>query len=132
HLHVLAWDDRARTRGGKRAHGPAAAVIAFQQISPGAGADDQDGRGGDDGRGVGSGGQEVMVCADANARPAPARLAFLALLGGATGIGFAPVLVRLSEVGPGATAFFRLLFALPWLWLWMRLEARKVDAPRQP
>ena len=42
-----------------------------------------------------------------------------AILAGATGIGFAPVLVRLSEVGPSATAFFRLLFALPFLWLWM-------------
>src|ERR1051325_1149976 len=61
-----------------------------------------------------------------------ARVAVVALLAGATGIGFAPVLVRLSEVGPGATAFFRLLFALPWLWLRMRLEAHKADAPRQP
>jgi drug/metabolite transporter (DMT)-like permease len=45
------------------------------------------------------------------------RFAVVALLGGATGIGFAPVFVRLSEVGPSATAFYRLLFALPWLWL---------------
>src|SRR5262245_48729506 len=57
------------------------------------------------------------------ARP---RLAFLALFGGATGIGFAPILVRLSETGPTATAFYRLLFALPLIWLWMGLEQRRV------
>ncbi len=43
------------------------------------------------------------------------QLAVAALLGGATGIGFAPIFVRLSEVGPSATAFYRLLFALPFL-----------------
>lgn len=56
----------------------------------------------------------------------PQRLAFAALLGGATGIGFAPILVRLSEVGPSATAFYRILFALPVLWLFASLES-----PRQ-
>jgi drug/metabolite transporter (DMT)-like permease len=44
------------------------------------------------------------------------RLAFLALIGGASGIGCAPIFVRLSEVGPSATAFYRVLFALPLLW----------------
>lgn len=41
---------------------------------------------------------------------------FLALLGGAVAIGFAPIFVRLSEVGPVATAFWRLALALPILW----------------
>lgn len=41
---------------------------------------------------------------------------FLALLGGAVAIGFAPIFVRLSEVGPVATAFWRLAMALPILW----------------
>lgn len=54
----------------------------------------------------------------------PRRIAFLALLGGATGIGFAPILVRLSETGLVATGFFRILFALPVLWIWMLLEDR--------
>jgi drug/metabolite transporter (DMT)-like permease len=62
-----------------------------------------------------------------------ARLAFLALLGGATGIGFAPVLVRLShETGPTATAFYRLLFALPLLWVWAGWDRRSNPASRQP
>lgn len=63
---------------------------------------------------------------------AAARLAFLALIGGATGIGFAPVLVRLSEVGPTATAFYRLLFALPLLWLWAWLDRSKASTFRRP
>jgi drug/metabolite transporter (DMT)-like permease len=62
----------------------------------------------------------------------PIRAAFVALVAGAVCIGFAPVLVRLSEVGPSATAFFRLLFALPFLWLWMsvdRVAATALDGP---
>src|SRR5438552_8788813 len=58
--------------------------------------------------------------------------AFLALIGGATGIGFAPVLVRLSETGPSATAFYRLLFALPLLWLWASMDQRKPSSFRRP
>jgi drug/metabolite transporter (DMT)-like permease len=60
------------------------------------------------------------------------RWAFCALLLGAVGISFAPIFVRLSEVGSTATAFYRLGFALPLLWLWMSLEARKPDPPRKP
>ena len=58
------------------------------------------------------------------------RAAVAAILAGAIGIGFAPVLVRLSEVGPSATAFFRLLFALPLLWIWMATQPRGPE--RQP
>lgn len=51
-----------------------------------------------------------------------ANIALLALLGGALGIAFAPIFVRLSPVGPSATAFWRLTLALPALWLWAVLE----------
>lgn len=61
-----------------------------------------------------------------------ARLAFLALIGGATGIGFAPVLVRMSETGPTATAFYRLLFALPFIWIWALWDRRQNPTSRQP
>ncbi len=60
------------------------------------------------------------------------RLGLLALLGGATGIGFAPLLVRWSEVGPSATAFWRLVFALPLLWLWAAWDKRAQPAKTQP
>lgn len=45
-----------------------------------------------------------------------------ALLLGATGIGLAPILVRLSETGPVATAFYRILLAQPFLWWWLSRE----------
>lgn len=61
-----------------------------------------------------------------------ARLAINALLAGALAIALAPILVRLSSAGPSATAFWRLTLALPALWLWMALESRGVQRPRQP
>jgi drug/metabolite transporter (DMT)-like permease len=60
----------------------------------------------------------------------PERLALPALLAGAIAIGFSPIFVRLSELGPIATGFHRLLLALPLLWLWMRREARAAPATR--
>ena len=48
-------------------------------------------------------------------------VAFLALVLGATFMGFSPLFVRLADVGPFASAFWRVFLALPPLWLWMRL-----------
>jgi drug/metabolite transporter (DMT)-like permease len=48
----------------------------------------------------------------------------VALLMGAVSIAFAPILVRLSEVGPSATAFYRLALAAPVLVGWWQLESR--------
>ncbi len=56
----------------------------------------------------------------------------VALLAGATGIAFAPLWVRWSQVGPSATAFYRLLFALPVLWAWVGLEGRRTPPPSRP
>lgn len=52
-------------------------------------------------------------------------MALPALFAGAIGIAFAPIFVRWSEVGPVATAFWRLLLALPLLALWAALEKRR-------
>jgi len=52
------------------------------------------------------------------------RLALTALLVGALSIAFAPIFVRLSEVGPVATAFWRVAFAAPVLALWMTAEPK--------
>ncbi|HUR45992.1 MAG TPA: DMT family transporter [Candidatus Saccharimonadales bacterium] len=60
------------------------------------------------------------------------RIAVLALFLGVTGIGFAPLLVRMSEVGPSATAFYRLLFALPFIWFWMHREQVRAPEKRSP
>jgi len=61
-----------------------------------------------------------------------ARLALPALIGGAVGIAFAPIFVRLSQVGPTATAFWRLALAIPLLWLWATLRNREKVRPRKP
>lgn len=57
--------------------------------------------------------------------------AFAALLGGALAMGISPVFVRLSDVGPFASAFYRVFLALPVLYAWMRLEQAggKAEAP---
>ena len=55
-----------------------------------------------------------------------------ALIGGAIAIGFAPILVRLSETAPVATAFWRLLLAQPLLWLWFSREKRSTPQNKTP
>jgi drug/metabolite transporter (DMT)-like permease len=51
------------------------------------------------------------------AAPLPA-LPFLALLAGGIAIGFAGIFMRLSDVNPVASAFWRMALALPLLWPW--------------
>jgi drug/metabolite transporter (DMT)-like permease len=59
------------------------------------------------------------------------RLAFAALLVGASAIGFAPIFVRLSQTGPISTAFWRLALAVPVLWLGVLLARQQAnEAPR--
>ena len=47
------------------------------------------------------------------------RAAFLCLLAGGCAIAFAPILVRLSDTGPVASAFWRTALAAPLLWMWV-------------
>jgi drug/metabolite transporter (DMT)-like permease len=55
------------------------------------------------------------------AAPSPQMLTgFAALLGAALAMSISPTLVRLSDVGPFASAFWRVALALPLLWAWMR------------
>jgi drug/metabolite transporter (DMT)-like permease len=60
------------------------------------------------------------------------RFALPALFTGAAAIGLAPILVRLSDVGPAAKAFWRLLFALPFLWAGVWWSARRRGASGLP
>lgn len=46
------------------------------------------------------------------------RAAFLCLLAGGCAIAFAPILVRLADTGPVASAFWRTALAAPLLWAW--------------
>jgi drug/metabolite transporter (DMT)-like permease len=67
-----------------------------------------------------------------NAAPAAAgprdTLAFGLLLLGAACIGFAPVLVRVADVGPVASAFWRMALATPVLWLIVAATGRGAAA----
>jgi drug/metabolite transporter (DMT)-like permease len=62
------------------------------------------------------------------------RIALAALVLGAIAIAFSPIFVRISEVGPTATGFYRVMLAVPPLWLVWRLrpvaEAADTAAPR--
>lgn len=60
------------------------------------------------------------------ARAAPSGhrvLALAALVLGAAAMGISPIFVRFAEVGPYASAFWRVGLALPVLWLWAASEA---------
>ncbi|MEE8445835.1 MAG: DMT family transporter [Alphaproteobacteria bacterium] len=62
----------------------------------------------------------------------PDRLALIALFLGAVLVGASPIFVRLSELGPMATAFYRPLLAIPALALWMALDRPVNRAARRP
>jgi drug/metabolite transporter (DMT)-like permease len=63
---------------------------------------------------------------------ATAFVPFAALIAGAVAIAFAPILVRLSEVGPIPTAFYRLALAVPFLMLMSRPRGRGRRAETSP
>ncbi len=55
-------------------------------------------------------------------KPRGSFVALLALVIGASAIGVGPILVRLSEVGPCATAWWRMALALPLFGMWLAVE----------
>ena len=57
-------------------------------------------------------------------------VAFACLVLSAVAMGASPIFVRLADVGPYASAFWRTLLALPLLWLWSRLETRSASRTR--
>ena len=63
------------------------------------------------------------------------RLALAGLVIGALAIAFSPIFVRLSEVGPTATGFYRTILAVPPLWLFWQFRpasTKSMDAPGLP
>src|ERR1700710_1385670 len=50
--------------------------------------------------------------------------AFVSLVLGAIAMGASPIFVRLADVGPYASAFWRTFLALPFLFVWAKLETR--------
>ncbi len=61
-------------------------------------------------------------------KTAQGRSALVALAGGILGLAFSPLLVRMSEIGPSATAVQRVLLAMPVLTVWMLIEQRGLGA----
>ena len=59
------------------------------------------------------------------------RAAFLCLLAGGCAIGFAPILVRLADTGPVASAFWRCALAAPLLWLLLVIPVKTGIQPRR-
>ena len=57
-------------------------------------------------------------------------VAFAALVLGAIAMGASVLFVRWADVGPFASAFWRVFLALPFLWVWMRLENGSPAWPR--
>jgi len=53
--------------------------------------------------------------------------AMAALVAGAIAMGASVLFVRWADVGPYTSAFWRVFLALPFLWVWMRLENPKLD-----
>ena len=68
------------------------------------------------------------LSADRNRVP----LAFGALVLGAIAMGASVLFVRWADVGPYASAFWRVFLALPVLWIWMRLERPQDGRARAP
>jgi drug/metabolite transporter (DMT)-like permease len=64
-------------------------------------------------------------------RPHPHPLAFPALLLGNVALAFGPWLVRLSDVGPVAVGFWRLVLALPFLWILARVSGQQPHWPKK-
>lgn len=57
--------------------------------------------------------------------------ALLAVVAGGMAIGFAGILMRLSDVGPLASAFWRMALAAPLLWIWAAVSGRQDRAARK-
>src|SRR5436853_6134805 len=57
-------------------------------------------------------------------------VAFAALVFGAVSMGASVLFVRWADVGPYASAFWRVFLALPFLWVWMRIENRSAAWPQ--
>ena len=56
-------------------------------------------------------------------------LPFVALVLGALAMAIPPTFVRLADVGPLASAFWRVGAAIPVLWIWAAIETRGAGEP---
>jgi drug/metabolite transporter (DMT)-like permease len=64
-------------------------------------------------------------------RPESIAAPFAALVVGSVAMGMSPIFVRLADVGPFTSAFWRVALALPVLYAWVRVGERKRVQPRK-
>jgi drug/metabolite transporter (DMT)-like permease len=70
-----------------------------------------------------------MSSSSATHLPASIAAPFAALVLGALAMGISPIFVRLADVGPFTSAFWRVALALPVLYAWMRISERGQSQP---
>jgi drug/metabolite transporter (DMT)-like permease len=58
-------------------------------------------------------------------------LAIILACAGGMLLGLSPLFVRASDLGPMTTGFYRLLFALHFLWIWMRYESDAMSVKKK-
>ena len=75
---------------------------------------------------------EIPAGAPETPDPRTIRFALITLIAGAVAIGASPIFVRLSELGPSATAFWRIALALPVLWVWAEVGDRRPRSVSRP
>ena len=75
---------------------------------------------------------EIPARAPKTPDPRMIRFALIALIAGAVAIGASPIFVRLSELGPSATAFWRIALALPVIWVWAEVGDRRPRSASRP
>jgi drug/metabolite transporter (DMT)-like permease len=71
---------------------------------------------------------DKIICAEPQKILSP--LALIALLGGNFALAFGPWLVRAADVGPSASAFWRMALAVPFLFLVARQSRQPLTLPR--
>lgn len=64
--------------------------------------------------------------------PLSQQAALISLLLGAVGIAFAPIFVRLSDVDPVATGFYRMFLSFPVFWVWVEWISRRTPSHTAP
>lgn len=63
--------------------------------------------------------------------PHASRLALVVLIAGVIALGGSGVWVKVSEIGPSATGFYRMAFAMPVFWMWAALAPRGVAGAKR-
>jgi drug/metabolite transporter (DMT)-like permease len=76
------------------------------------------------------GGERTFADPSGTVESRRAKLAFVALVSGALAIAFSPIFVKLSEIPPTATAFYRVFLAVPPFAVWAALEGRRSEGGR--